>query len=290
MAYGLKKGNILHQSDLPVFSTLVTKITLPAAIIHNFSQATMDVSMLVIVLIGFLCSALFAVIGYGLFRTGTKDQKAFGLINASGYNIGCFTMPFVLEFLGASGVACTSLFDTGNAVVCTGGSYAVAASIVGKEEGAGEKHGFSRIAIQLLKSVPFDCYVIMTALTMAGLRLPLLFDQIAATVGNANTFLSMAMIGLGLELHMTKEQTGSVAKIIGTRFAVSVLLSILVYRFLPLSFDVRRTLAILMFGPVSALGVPYTSMLKGDVNLASAVNSSSIILGIISLTAAVIIF
>ena len=124
MGYGLKKIGLLHQTDLPVFSKLVTKITLPAAIIHNFSQATMDVSMLVIVLIGFLCSGAYAVIGCGLFARGTREQKAFGLVNASGYNIGCFTMPFVQGFLGAPGVACTSLFDTGNAVVCTGGSYA----------------------------------------------------------------------------------------------------------------------------------------------------------------------
>ena len=109
-------------------------------------------------------------------------------------------------------------------------------------------------------------------------------------MGNANTFLSMTMIGLGLELHMTREQTGSVAKILGTRFAVSAVLAVLFYRFLPFSLEIRRTLAILMFGPVSALGVPYTSMLEGDVNLASAVNSASIILGIVSLTAAIIIF
>ena len=98
MGYGLKKIGLLSQSDLPVFSKLVTKITLPAAIIHNFGQATMDVSMLVIVLIGFLCSGAYAVIGYGLFAKGTRDQKAFGLVNASGYNIGCFTMPFVQGF------------------------------------------------------------------------------------------------------------------------------------------------------------------------------------------------
>ena len=249
----------------------------------------MDISMLVIVLIGFLCSGLYAVIGYGLFAKGTRDQKAFGLVNASGYNIGCFTMPFVQGFLGAPGVACTSLFDTGNAVVCTGGSYAVAMSVAGKS-GSGDKHQIRRIVIQLLKSVPFDCYVIMTVLTMAGLRLPLFVNQVAETVGNANTFLSMMMIGLGLELHMTREQTGSVAKILGTRFTVSAVLAVLFYQFLPFSLEIRRTLAILMFGPVSALGVPYTSMLNGDVNLASAVNSASIILGIVSLTAAIIIF
>ena len=49
MGYSLKKIGLLSQTDLPVFSKLVTKITLPAAIVHNFSQATMDISMLVIV-------------------------------------------------------------------------------------------------------------------------------------------------------------------------------------------------------------------------------------------------
>ena len=229
------------------------------------------------------------MIGYGLFARGTREQKAFGLLNASGYNIGCFTMPFVQGFLGAPGVACTSLFDTGNAVVCTGGSYAVAMSVAGKG-GNGDKHQIRRIVVQLLKSVPFDCYVIMTALTMAGLRLPVFADQVAETVGNANTFLSMIMIGLGLELHMTREQTGSVAKILGTRFMISAVLAVLFYQFLPFSQEIRRTLAILMFGPVSALGVAYTSMLDGDINLASAVNSASIILGIVSLTAAIIVF
>ena len=238
MGYGLKKIGLLHQTDLPVFSKLVTKITLPAAIIHNFGQATMDVSMLVIVLIGFLCSGAYAVIGYGLFARGTREQKAFGLVNASGYNIGCFTMPFVQGFLGAPGVACTSLFDTGNAVVCTGGSYAVAMSVAGKG-GNGDKHQIRRIVVQLLKSVPFDCYVIMTALTMAGLRLPVFADQVAETVGNANTFLSMIMIGLGLELHMTREQTGSVAKILGTRFMISAVLAVLFYQFLPFSQVIR---------------------------------------------------
>lgn len=120
-------------------------------------------------------------------------------------------------------MACTSLFDTGNAVVCTGGSLRWLCQW--QERAVPEiSIRIRRIVIQFLKSIPFDCYVIMTALTMAGLRLPVFMDQVAETVGNANIFLSMTMIGLGLELHMTREQTGSVAKILGTRFAVSAVL------------------------------------------------------------------
>ena len=73
---------------------------------------------------------------------------------------------------------------------------------------------------------------------------------------------------------MTREQTGSVAKSLGTRFMISAVLAVLFYQFLPFSQEIRRTLAILMFGPVSALGVAYTSMLDGDINLEMCIRDS----------------
>lgn len=286
LGYGSKRTGILKQENLPVFSKLVIKITLPAAIVYNFSKITMDVSMLLIVGLGFLCSGFFAVVGYLLFRKGISAEKAFGLINASGYNIGCFTMPFVQSFLGAAGVAATSLFDTGNSMICTGTTYAIAVSVSGK----GEKRGLSRIIRQLFSSVPFDCYIIMTVLTLMQIRLPAVVLNFAETVGNANSFLALMMIGLGLELQMNRKQMSAVVRIVGTRTLLSAALALLFYQFAPFDAEIRRTLAILMFAPVSSLGVPYTSMIEGDVNLASAVNSASIITGIVCLTGAILIF
>lgn len=286
LGYGLKRGGILKASDLPIFSRLVIKITLPAAIVYNFSKITMDVSMLKIVFIGLVCSAFYMAVGYGLFLGGTREEKAFGLLNASGYNIGCFTMPFVQSFLGPAGVAATSLFDAGNAMICTGTSYTVAARVSGK----GEVRGPVQMAKQLFSSIPFDCYLVMTVMALAGLKLPKLILQFAETAGNANSFLSLLMIGLGLEIHISGKQASAVFRVVGARFFISIVLALLLYRFAPFDAEIRRTLAILMFGPVSSLGVPYTSMIDGDVNLASDLNSVSILMGIISLTAAILIF
>ena len=55
-----------------------------------------------------------------------RDEKAFHILNMSGYNIGNFTMPFTAGFFGPTGVVITSLFDTGNAFICLGGAYSVA--------------------------------------------------------------------------------------------------------------------------------------------------------------------
>lgn len=286
LGYLLRRVGLLHIEDMQVLSKLVIKITLPAAIIHNFSSITMEVSMLVIVALGFLCSALFVGIGYLIFLRGSREEKAFGLINVSGYNIGCFTMPFVQSFLGSMGVAATSLFDAGNALICTGTSYAIAVAVSGK----GQARGPVQMAKQLFSSAPFDCYIIMTILALLHIRLPQMIVDFTEIVGSANSFLALAMIGLGLELHMTREQMTSVGKLVGTRLFISLALSLIFYYFAPFGEEINRTMAIVMFAPVSSLGVPYTSMIEGDVNLASAVNSVSILLSIVCLTAAILVF
>lgn len=285
LGYASKRLGLLRQEDLPVFSKLVIKITLPAAIVTNFSRITMDVSMLSIVAVGFLLSGFYMAVGYLLFWNGTREEKAFGLLNASGYNIGCFTMPFVQSFLGPAGVAVTSLFDAGNSMICTGISYTAASAVAGK----GRKSGPAGMVLRLFSSIPFDCYILMTVLTLLHLRLPAVVLSFAETVGNANSFLSLMMIGLGINLHMSRKQVRSAAKIVGTRLLISAALSVGFYFFGPFSEEIRHALAVLMFAPVASLCVAYTSMIEGDVNLASAVNSVSILTAIVSLTAAVLL-
>ena len=284
-SFVLKKIGILRAEDLPVFSKLVVKITLPAAIVSNFSKITMEPSMLVIVALGLLCSGFYVAVGYGLFFNGTREEKAFGLLNVSGYNIGCFTMPFIQNFLGPAGVAATSLFDAGNAMICTGTSYAIAVAVSGK----GQVKGPAQMVKQLFSSVPFDCYIIMTVLALLHLKLPALVTSFAETIGNANTFLSLFMIGLGLEIHVSKKQVSAISRLLLARYAVAFVLSFLLYMFAPFGDEVRRALAILMFGPVSSLGVAYTSMIDGDVNQASSFNSLSILISIACLTVSILI-
>ncbi|MCI8453175.1 MAG: AEC family transporter [Lachnospiraceae bacterium] len=285
LGYALRRGRVLHKQDMGVFSALVTKITLPAAIIYNFGKASIEVSMLASVLIGFLCSGLFVVVGYLLFLHGSREERAFAVINMSGYNVGCFTMPFVQSFLGPLGVATASLFDAGNAMICTGTSYAIAVAISGKGEIRGPKQMIKR----LFSSAPFDCYITMTLLALFHVRLPELVFSFTEVVGGANSFLALLMIGLGLELHITREQAKEAGLIIGTRLLISIGLALLFLNFGPFGREVNRTLAIFMFGPVSSLGVPYTSMINGDVALASAVNSMSILVGIVTLTAVILL-
>lgn len=216
-------------------------------------------------------------LAYVMNRKGGKEMQAFGVLNCAGYNIGNFTLPFVQSFLGPVGVIATSLFDTGNAFVCLGGSHGAALAI------KGENGGFSmkRIALALIKSVPFDCYIIMTVVCMAKIPVPAAVTSFAQIIGNGNAFLAMLMIGVGFRLSGSREQIGAGIRILAVRYGVALLLALGCFFLLPMPLEVRQTLAILVFSPIASAAPAYTGEIDGDVGLASFVNSLSIVISIV---------
>lgn len=286
LGYLLKRGGLFKREDFYVFSRLVIWITLPAAIVSNFSRISMDSSLLIMCLIGIFVNVLMAAAGYFMYTGRSREDKVFGMLNLSGYNIGSFTMPFVQSFLGPIGFAVTSLFDAGNAVMCTGGTFSAATAV----SGTGEKPSIKGTVKCLFRSIPFDAYVIMTLLAIVQIRLPETVLSFAATVGGANAFLALFMIGIGFEFYMDQKKLKQILVILFARYTIALALSLAFYFLAPFSHEIRQTLAIIMWGPISSVSPVYTGMLKGDVELSSVINSLSILISIITITIALIIF
>lgn len=285
LGYLLKKKGFFHASDFYLISKIVIRITLPAAIVSNFSRITMDNSLLFMVVIGLAANIVMVSVGYLINAGKSKEAKAFDMLNLSGYNIGNFTLPFVQSFLGPIGFATTSLFDAGNAVMCTGVTYTLASMVIGK----GDKPSVKNILKSLFSSLPFDAYIIMTVLAILRIPLPSVITSFAATVGGANAFLALLMIGIGFEIHMEKDKVSTMVKLMVLRYGTAVLFALGVYFLLPFPLEVRQALAIVSFGPVSSVSPAFTGKLEGDVELSSAVNSLSIVLSIVSITMVLIV-
>ena len=285
MGYVLKRKGFFQLKDFYLISRIVVKITLPCAIIYNFSKITMEASLLILCAIGFLCNVLMVALGYLLNLKGSREERAFGAVNASGYNIGNFTLPFVQSFLGPAGFAACSLFDTGNAVMCTGLTYSIASAIQGKDG----KVSVKSMVKTLFSSMPFDAYLLMTFLVLCHIELPSVFVTFAETVGNANPFLALLMIGIGFEIRLEKSKLARLGKILLLRYGTALILCLCFYFLLPFPLETRQALAIIAFGPVSSVATAYTGALGGDVELSSAVNSLSIVISIVCITALLLI-
>lgn len=285
MGYLLKRAGFFQAKDFQLISRIVIKITLPAAIVSNFSKITMERSLLAMCVIGILCNFVTIGIGYITNISRSGDSKAFAMLNMSGYNVGNFTMPFVQSFLSPVGFAATSLFDAGNSVMCTGMTYSLASMVAGGEE----KPTVMKMVKKLFSSIPFDAYVIMTVLSILSIRLPGILISFADTAGAANAFLALLMLGIGFEIRMDKEKIKKIIQILLLRYAIAIVMSVGFYYLSPFSLEVRQTLAIVTLGPIASVAPAFTAELKGDIEMASAINSLSIVTSIVAITAALLL-
>ena len=80
LGYGLRKAGFFKEEDFYVLSKIVLKITLPASIIANFSQAEIQPAMLLLCLVGFAGGVLYMSLGW-ILGGKDRDEKAFHILN-----------------------------------------------------------------------------------------------------------------------------------------------------------------------------------------------------------------
>ena len=284
LGYVLRRRGFFGPEAFGVLSKIVIRITLPCAIIASSAGKPIDISMLAITLLGFGGGVLYMILGWLVHRKRGKDEQAFAILNTPGYNIGTFAMPFTQSFLGSLGVITTSLFDMGNAFICLGGAYGIAASV---KEGSG--FNMKRIVKGLASSVPFMAHFIMVLLNLLHLSPPAPIVSFAGIVGNGNAFLAMLMIGVGFNLSGDRSQFSSIFRILSVRYGVAAILALIFYFALPFDLEARQALVILAFAPIGTAVPVFTAELKGDVGLSSAINSIAILMSIVIIVALLIV-
>jgi predicted permease len=280
IGYVLKKIGIFEAKDYKIVTKIIMNITLPCAIITGFANFQMDTSMIFIILIGFLCNIIMSLMGLILARNKNNKEKAFNMLNLGGYNIGCFTLPYVQSFLGVYAVGITSLFDIGNSIMCTGGTYAIASGIAGE----GNKQSIRGFLRKIFSSVPFDTYLFMLVVIIVGVKLPQTVYNVVSNLSVGNAFLSMLMIGMVFECNFRKEQLLKVASILSIRYLGGIIFALIIYFFIPFSIEVKHVLVILVFGPIPALAPVFTGLCKCDEGLAGVINSLCIPISILIIT------
>lgn len=276
LGYLLKKKRLFAPDEYKVVTKIVMNITLPAAIITSFGSFQKENSLFVLVLLGLVSNMIMVFIGY-TFSKGKGDKtRALYMLNLSGYNIGSFTLPFVQSFLGAGGVVAVCMFDIGNSISCTGGSYAATLAVTN----SGEKITLWSSAKKLLSSVPFMVYTLMLVLAVANIHIPKMVLMFTSLISGANGFLSMLMIGMMFEVKFRYDYMSKAGFILLIRYIASAVIAFLCYNFLPFSLEIRQVLVIAIFAPISALSSAFTEKCGADVGIASFAGSASIIISI----------
>ncbi len=288
LGYTLKCAGFFGREDYRLMSRIMINITLPCTIVRAFSSFSRDPQMFVIVGISFVCTLLPPILMY-LATPGVDTRlRAYRMINIGGYNIGCFSLPLIEAFFGSTGVVAACMFDVGNAVMMTGGAYALTSTLL--KTGGEARESIGDILMKFLRSAPFDTYLIVFLLMALNVRLPEAVYTIVQPAANANAFIAMLMIGMMFEPAGDRTKLAEAARELGVRYAMAAVFALACYFLTPFALVIRQALVVLCFGPLSSLSPIYTDRCRSDTALASFTNSASIAVSLVLMMALSMIF
>lgn len=274
----------LPEGFTDALSKIVFRFTLPCAIFHAFASNAFDASLLVLALVGLACTFIPWLIGTLITCKEDRDHRILMMMNISGFNIGCFVLPFAQALFPASAALTVCLFDAGNALMMSGGTFAFSSAVLNKNGSHTERAVLA--AKRLFSSVPFDLYLILIAVSLAGVTFPEQVIKFIEPLSNANAFLAMFMLGLMVQFHLGQGKAFQLVRLLSLRFVLSAVMSAAVFFLFPFDLVTRTVLVALLWSPMGALGPVYTLWAKGDVGLAGFANVITILVGIAAMTAA----
>ena len=283
LGYLLKRAGFFGKDDHRLMSKIMVNITLPCTIIQAFDGFERDAKMFIIVGSGFICAFVPILLMYLTTGRVEKRLRVYRMLNIGGYNIGCFSLPLVQAFFGNTGVVAACMFDTGNAIMMTGGAYAMTSTLL--RTGGEERESIGDVLLKFVKSLPFDAYMMMILLAALGVKIPSVVFTLTRPAGQANAFVAMLMIGMMFEPAGDRALLRETARELVWRYLFAAASAALVFFCTPFELVVRQTLCIVCFAPLSSLAPIYTDRCHSDTALASFTNSVSIAVSLIVMLA-----
>lgn len=279
LGFFFKRWGIFSKADGNMLSQIILNLTLPAAIIVNLAQLTVTLNRisLIFIAVGF---TLIQLILFRFFKgRQSRNDLSFSLYMGSGFNIGNFTLPFAQSFMPQA-IPLISLFDIGNSVMLAGGTGLVVEMLTGEDYNFDLKLFFKRLG----GSVPFVCYLVMLILRLVEVEIPSPFLTVASPIANANTFLSMFMIGLYLEFKLPEKARLLVMKTLFLRYLIGLFLVIVIH-FMPLDQLMKMVLSILAVTPIPIFNVINAVLTGSDEESVGFCSSLSFLISLPLMTA-----
>ena len=284
LAYVLKKRGVVTKEFCGVFLKILLWVTLPCAVAASFSLEGDVSGLLMLPVASVVINVLMMLLGRLIGRKAGRKKADLFMINLSGFNIGAFSLPFVQGFLGPTALAAVCLFDAGNALTFNGVLYAYSSNY------SGNKTTVWTILKKMFSSLTFDVYMVMLALSLLNIKLPSFVINMLSVAGNANPFIAMFIVGLLLDFSAKPSFVKSTAIILGIRYSLSIVLSLITYFLLPFSEEIRQGLVLVLFAPIPALSAAYTESCKSESDISSFASSCSFAISIVLITILVMLF
>lgn len=279
LGYLLRRLGIIGLTGRGYLSTLVFKLTLPATIIYGFGDFKPVPELFLLTIMGFSGNIFMIALALLLTKDQTREAKIFYGLNLSGYNIGCFSMPFAQAIFGPAGIVATCMFDLGNSIMSTGGTYTFMKSIYPVDSSKG-RPTLTTVFKNLISSIPFDVYMLMLFMAVNNIPVPKALINVLKPLATINGYASMLLLGLFLNLALDLPKLKTISHLLCFKYILALTCALGSFFLLPFDLELRRVLYLVFLSPIPIIATIFTDDLGGNAELASLSNSVSIIISI----------
>ncbi|MBM6700256.1 AEC family transporter [Bifidobacterium pullorum subsp. saeculare] len=312
VGYLFKRFRVFGQRDYNVLKAAVFDLTLPCAIVRSFATNEHDPSMLLISVFGFFACLLPILVMFVASRRMPVGRRVFLMLNGSGLNVGNFCLPVVTAIMGPTVAISVIMFDIGNSIMVCAGMYVLTVLLLhvpedrplSPEEAAGARllprvrptdRQARRLAMRahirtvlksFVSSVPFDTYIVMVVLMLAGVTIPGFIGDFVEPVAQANGFCSMLMVGMMMDLPASRRDVIDVAQVIGCKLVFVALLATAAWFLLPFDPMTRKAVVLICMAPTAVFSVMFTDRVLGNAKLAGFTLACTGVLSLVLMTVA----
>ncbi|SET50535.1 hypothetical protein SAMN05421676_105127 [Salinibacillus kushneri] len=277
LGYLLKRTNFIKEKDGEGLSRIIFNLTLPALIIVSFHDMTLDVSLIILILIGLVYGLIMGVIGIFVFRTQSRYTKGMLTMMVPGFNVGLFAYPLVEGIWGSKGIQYFGMFDMGNAFIVFGLVY-----MIGAYYSAGSfSLDVRTISRQMAHSIPFMTFIIIVFISLINFPLPKLLIETADVISVANMPMSLLLLGIYLNFMFEKSYLKLVVKYMAVRYVIGIAVGIGLFMLLPFNDMFKYTVLIGLILPTSMSVLPYAVEFNYDRRFVGTVTNLSIIISFV---------
>lgn len=239
--YLFKRAGLFKDRDYRIMQTAIFNLVLPGAIVYSFATNPHDSSLLLISLFGLIVAFIPPVVVFLTSRHRPVQDRAFMMLNGSGFNVGCFCFPVVQAFLGTGAIVPAAMFDIGNCVMVAAGTNVMTQTLLHIKPGTplieqyqGNAPTLPHVKLKdkdakclarkalarnvfkgFFGSVPFDTYLVMIILTLVNVKIPDIIATLVQPLSNANSFCAMLMVGMLMDLPSGRQDVLKLLKVIG---------------------------------------------------------------------------
>ena len=250
IGFTLRQCGVLDRESVRRFTFVIMYITLPCAILSSAQGLVFDAALLFVVPISFVFNLVLLYLPY--WRHDPSRWRMFCMYTLAGFNVGNFMLPFMQSMLTPRAFLALALFDLVNALFIFGGSYS-AALWCNRQVMPGEAVSPGAILKELSKSFPTYAYLIAIGFSIYHVSIPDFVMHPVMTIGRANTFVCMLIIGTALSVKMPKGDLRELLHILLMRYSVGIVLAAAVWFLLPLARDIRIILVLLALAPMASI-------------------------------------